>query len=69
MKIGLLFANAGPFSQPELLAHLATTAEKVGVESLWTVEHVVIPQGYNRLIRMRRTARFQAARTCRFPTR
>jgi probable F420-dependent oxidoreductase len=46
MKIGLLFANAGPYSQPELLAHLATTAEKVGVESLWTVEHVVIPQGY-----------------------
>src|SRR5271154_3232774 len=46
MKVGLLFANAGPFSQPEILAHLATTAEKVGVESLWTVEHVVIPQGY-----------------------
>jgi probable F420-dependent oxidoreductase len=46
MKIGLLFANAGPYSQPELLAHLATTAEQVGVESLWTVEHVVIPQGY-----------------------
>jgi probable F420-dependent oxidoreductase len=46
MKIGLLFVNSGPFSQPELLAHLATTAEKCGVESLWTVEHVVIPQGY-----------------------
>jgi probable F420-dependent oxidoreductase len=46
MKIGLLFANAGPFSQPEILAHLATTAENTGLESLWTVEHVVIPQGY-----------------------
>jgi probable F420-dependent oxidoreductase len=46
MKVGLLFANAGPFSQPQILAHLATTAENVGVESLWTVEHVVIPQGY-----------------------
>jgi probable F420-dependent oxidoreductase len=46
MKIGLLFVNSGPFSQPELLAHLAVTAEKCGVESLWTVEHVVIPQGY-----------------------
>ena len=46
MKVGLLFANAGPFSQPEILAHLATTAENAGVESLWTVEHVVIPQGY-----------------------
>lgn len=46
MKIGLMFVNSGPFSNPELLAHLAVTAEKCGVESLWTVEHVVIPQGY-----------------------
>jgi len=46
MKIGLMFVNSGPFSRPELLAHLAVTAEKCGVESLWTVEHVVIPQGY-----------------------
>jgi probable F420-dependent oxidoreductase len=46
MKIGLLFVNSGPFSNPDLLAHLAVTAEKCGVESLWTVEHVVIPQGY-----------------------
>jgi probable F420-dependent oxidoreductase len=46
MKFGLLFANAGPFSNPDLLAHLATTAEACGFESLWTVEHVVIPQGY-----------------------
>jgi probable F420-dependent oxidoreductase len=46
MKVGLMFVNSGPFSQPELLAHLAVSAEQCGVESLWTVEHVVIPQGY-----------------------
>src|ERR1700730_12103027 len=46
MKIGLLFVNSVPFSQPELLAQLAVTAEKCVVESLWTVDHVVIPQGY-----------------------
>ncbi|HZP43426.1 MAG TPA: LLM class F420-dependent oxidoreductase [Candidatus Binatia bacterium] len=46
MKLGLMYANAGPFAFPEMLAHLATTAERVGVESLWTVEHVVIPVGY-----------------------
>jgi probable F420-dependent oxidoreductase len=46
MKIGLMFANSGPFSQPDLFAHLVTTAEKVGIESIWTVEHVVIPQDY-----------------------
>jgi probable F420-dependent oxidoreductase len=46
MKFGLTFANAGPFSFPEGLANLARTAEEVGLESIWTVEHVVIPVGY-----------------------
>jgi probable F420-dependent oxidoreductase len=46
MKFGLMYANAGPFAFPHMLTHLATTAERVGVESIWTVEHVVIPVGY-----------------------
>ncbi len=46
MKLGIMFANAGPFGEPEGLVHLAQTAEAVGFESLWTVEHVVVPKGY-----------------------
>jgi probable F420-dependent oxidoreductase len=46
MKFGLMFVNSGPFSNPELLAHLAQSAEQCGFESLWTVEHVVIPKDY-----------------------
>jgi probable F420-dependent oxidoreductase len=46
MKLGLMFVNSGPFSNPTLLAHLATTAERCGIESMWTVEHVVIPENY-----------------------
>jgi probable F420-dependent oxidoreductase len=46
MKFGLMYANGGPFAFPELVVHLAQTAERCGVESLWTVEHVVIPVGY-----------------------
>src|SRR5215468_6623957 len=46
MKFGLMYANAGPFAFPEMLAHLATTAERCVVESIGTVEHVVIPVGY-----------------------
>jgi probable F420-dependent oxidoreductase len=46
MKFGLMYANAGPFGYPEPLTHLARTAEEVGIESIWTVEHVVIPVGY-----------------------
>jgi probable F420-dependent oxidoreductase len=41
-----MFSNVGPFGQPEGLTHLAQTAERVGVESLWTVEHVAVPIGY-----------------------
>jgi probable F420-dependent oxidoreductase len=46
MKIGLMYVNAGPFGDPDNLAHLARTAEAVGIESLWTVEHAAIPVGY-----------------------
>lgn len=46
MKFGLMYANAGPFAFPHMLTHLAQTAERTGVESMWTVEHVVIPVGY-----------------------
>jgi probable F420-dependent oxidoreductase len=46
MKFGLMFANAGPFGYPDALTHLARTAEEVGIESIWTIEHVVIPVGY-----------------------
>ena len=46
MKFGLMFANAGPFGQPEGLTHLAQTAESVGLESLWTIEHAVVPKDY-----------------------
>ena len=46
MKFGLSFVNAGPFASPQAMAHLARTAERHGIESLWSVEHVVIPKGY-----------------------
>jgi probable F420-dependent oxidoreductase len=46
MKFGLMFANAGPFAYPDALTNLARTAEETGIESIWAVEHVVIPVGY-----------------------
>jgi probable F420-dependent oxidoreductase len=46
MKFGIMFANAGPASQPEHAVALAQLAEEAGFESLWTVEHVVVPVGY-----------------------
>src|SRR6476660_6665715 len=46
MKFGLMFANGGPFSEPGLAVGLAQLAEELGFESLWTVEHVVVPTAY-----------------------
>jgi len=46
MKFGLLYANAGPFAEPENAVGLAQLAEELGFESLWTVEHVAVPSGY-----------------------
>jgi len=46
MKYGMLFANVGPFGEPDGAARLGAIAEESGLESVWTVEHVVVPTGY-----------------------
>jgi probable F420-dependent oxidoreductase len=46
MKLGLIFANTGAMVSPEGAAAVAQHAEQAGFESLWTVEHVVVPAGY-----------------------
>ena len=46
MKFGIAFANIGPFAEPEAAVAFARAAEAAGFESIWTVEHVVVPAGY-----------------------
>lgn len=46
MKLGLMFANIGAAVSPDGAAAIAKHAETAGFESLWTVEHVVVPAGY-----------------------
>jgi probable F420-dependent oxidoreductase len=46
MKFGIVFANTGPFSDAAAAVELARAAESSGFESLWTVEHTVVPAGY-----------------------
>jgi probable F420-dependent oxidoreductase len=46
MKFGLMFVNTGFGSYGSGAVDLATAAEVAGFESLWTVEHVVVPSGY-----------------------
>lgn len=46
MKFGIVFANTGPFASADGARALACAAEAAGFESLWTVEHVLVPSGY-----------------------
>ncbi|MBI2710926.1 MAG: LLM class F420-dependent oxidoreductase [Actinobacteria bacterium] len=46
MHFGIVFANAGPFADPVTGVACARAAEAAGFESLWTVEHVLVPAGY-----------------------
>ena len=43
MKIGLYGINLGPCADPETAASVAKAAEEAGFESVWTAEHVVLP--------------------------
>ncbi|MFP8873223.1 MAG: LLM class F420-dependent oxidoreductase [Myxococcota bacterium] len=46
MKFGLMFVNVGPFGLPDHLENLGRCAEEAGIESAFTVEHVVVPKDY-----------------------
>ncbi len=46
MKFGIAFANTMQFAEAEGAAQLARGAEDAGFDSLWTVEHVIVPKDY-----------------------
>src|SRR5215472_3002262 len=43
MHFGLFGINAGPCAEPEAAMRVARAAEAAGFESVWTGEHVVLP--------------------------
>jgi probable F420-dependent oxidoreductase len=43
MKLGFFGINVGPCAQPDVLVRVARAAEQAGYDSLWTGEHVVLP--------------------------
>jgi probable F420-dependent oxidoreductase len=46
MRFGIAFANTGPFATPGGAAAMGEAAETAGFDSVWTVEHVVVPNQY-----------------------
>lgn len=46
MKFGLRYCNTGRYVDPERAVELMQAGEAAGFESAWTVEHTVLPEGY-----------------------
>jgi probable F420-dependent oxidoreductase len=46
VKFGMGFANTSDAVTRRGATELAAAAEEIGLESLWTVDHVVVPAGY-----------------------
>ena len=46
MKFGLRYASLGTYSNGPAAVELAQAAEEAGFESMWTVEHVIVPRDY-----------------------
>ena len=61
MKIGLIAVNVGGEDAAENMVALARKAEQVGLESLWTFEHVVVPLDYQSRYPYHASGKFPAA--------
>lgn len=46
MRFGIAFANTGPLSDGPTAAACTRAIEAAGFDSVWTVEHVLVPAGY-----------------------
>lgn len=46
MKFGLRYCNAGRYVYPANAVELVQAGEAAGFESAWTIDHVVVPEGY-----------------------
>ena len=46
MEFGIMFANTGYGSTPDGATAVVQAAEAGGITTAWTVEHVVVPSGY-----------------------
>jgi probable F420-dependent oxidoreductase len=62
-----MFANTGAMVTPEGAATVAKHAEQAGFESIWTVEHVVVPAGYESTYPYNRSGRMSGGEDAPIP--
>ncbi len=47
MKFGIVPINLGEFTDPQIMIPFVQQAERLGYESIWTAEHIIIPKQYD----------------------
>ncbi|MEY3362285.1 MAG: hypothetical protein RL531_2004, partial [Actinomycetota bacterium] len=67
MEFSIAFANVGPLATTDGATRFALAAEAAGFESLWTVEHVVVPAGYESQYPYDRSGRMPGAEDAPIP--
>jgi len=67
MDVGIIFANIGGLAEAEGAQALAEACEAHGLDSVWTVEHVVVPAGYRSEYPYSRTGRMPGGEDTPFP--
>ena len=43
MKLGMMLRNSGPASSAQTIAACARAADEMGLDDLWTIDHIAIP--------------------------
>jgi alkanesulfonate monooxygenase SsuD/methylene tetrahydromethanopterin reductase-like flavin-dependent oxidoreductase (luciferase family) len=67
MHFGVAFANTGPLAEGATAAACARAMEAAGFESLWTVEHVLVPVGYESTYPYARSGKMPGGETSTIP--
>src|SRR5262245_543851 len=66
MKVGVVPVNTGRYLEPGQLARFAQQLEGLGYESVWTFEHVIVPEHYDSVYPYSPSGKLTLGHTSRF---
>jgi len=67
MRFGISFANTGPLAQGPTAAACMQAVEAAGFDSVWTVEHVLVPADYQSTYPYARSGKMPGGETVAIP--
>jgi probable F420-dependent oxidoreductase len=67
MRFGISFANTGPLAQGPTAAACMRAVEAAGFDSVWTVEHVLVPADYQSTYPYARSGKMPGGETVAIP--